>query len=66
MQEELEVLKGYVESLKLHEKSTITMGDLSDLRTSLRGADEFGLADYVERLGTPEELQDLIVNTLYG
>ena len=66
MDEELEVLKQYVESLGLHEKDTITMGDLSELRTMLRDADEMGLADYVERLGGPEELEDLIVNTLYG
>jgi len=65
MNEELEVLKGYVESLGLHEKDCITMGDLSSLRSALRDGDELGLADYVERLQTPEALQDFIVNTLY-
>jgi hypothetical protein len=66
MDEELEVLKQYVESLGLHEKTGIGMGDVASLRTALREADEFGLADYVERLKGPEELEDLIVNTLYG
>ncbi|CAM6004835.1 unnamed protein product [Sphagnum balticum] len=66
MDEELEVLKQYVESLGLHEKTGIVMGDVASLRTALREADEFGLADYMERLKGPEELEDLIVNTLYG
>lgn len=66
MQEELEVLKGYVETLGLHEKMPITLTDQLNLRHLLREADEFGLADYVERLASPGELEDLIVNTLYG
>lgn len=64
--EELEVLKQYVESLGLHEKETLTLGDCSALQTALRDAYELGLADYVERLGGPEELTDFIQNTLCG
>lgn len=63
--EEIEVLKQYIEELGLHEKEGITVGDWSALRSRLRETDEFGLADYVERLGSPEELEDLIVNNLY-
>jgi hypothetical protein len=64
--EELELLKQYVESLGLHEKKTLTMGDCSALRTALRDAYELGLADYIERLGGPEELAEFISGTLYG
>lgn len=64
--EELELLKQYVESLGLHEKETLTLGDCSALRTALRDAYELGLADYVERLGGPEELGEYIKETLYG
>lgn len=65
MQEELEVLKGYVETLGLHEKDCITLTDQISLRDALREGDETGLADYIERLNSPNELEDLIVNTLY-
>jgi len=66
MDEELEVLKGYVESLGLDQKTGITQEDKSALQSALREADEFALADYVERLKDAAELEDLIVNTLYG
>jgi len=66
VQEDLEVLRQYVESLGLDKKTGITLADQSNLRTALREADEFGLADYIERLASPGELEDLIVNTLYG
>lgn len=66
MGEELEVLKQYVEELGLDGKDNITLDDWSTLSTRLREADEFGLADYVVNLGSPTELQDFIVNTIYG
>lgn len=64
--DDVEVLKGYVEALGLDKKSAITLTDWITLREDLRDAGELGLADYVDRLGSPGELEDLIVNTLYG
>ena len=66
MDEELEVLRGYVESLGLHEKTELTSQDKADLVESLRDADETTLATYINNLSSPTELLDLIVNTLYG
>ena len=65
MDEELEVLKQHVECLKLHEKATLSQSDSTELRLFLGESEEFGLASYVGNL-KPEELHDLIVNTLYG
>lgn len=64
MQEELEVLKGYVESLGLHEKEKLTLVDKHNLVALLEEADEIVLANYVDGLADANELQDLIVNTL--
>jgi hypothetical protein len=66
MDEELEVLKQYVESLGLHEKSGLTTDDVSNLRNDLLESDESSLANYVTALKTPAALEDFIVNTLYG
>ena len=63
---ELEIIQKHVEKLGLDMKSTVTMGDLSALRTSLRSAGEFGMADWAEHLGGPEDLEDFIVNIIYG
>lgn len=65
MNEELEVLKQYVESLGLHDKTGITNEDWLSLIDDLTQGSETGLARYVKNLGGPEELEDLIVNTLY-
>lgn len=66
MNEEIEVLKGYVESLGLNEKENLTKSDLRELSASLRDADEDSLANYVDQLGTPEALKEFIADTLYG
>lgn len=66
MDEDIEVLKGYVESLGLDKKTDISSQDKQDLINSLRDADEDTLAAYVSSLKSPAELQDLIVNTLYA
>jgi len=64
--EELEVLKQYVEALNLHEKTGLTTIDVSNLRNDLMESDELSLANYVAALKTPSELEDFIANTLYG
>lgn len=67
MNEELEVLRQHVESLGLDQKAGgIDVNDQKALKDSLYEADEFALADYVAKLKDPSELEDLIVNTLYG
>ena len=66
MNEEIEVLRQYVEALGLHEKDKITEEDRKNLIHDLNEAFETGLARYVKGLGGPAELEDLIVNTLYG
>lgn len=66
MDEELEVLRQYVESLGLHEQSTVSEADRLALIESLQDSDEDTLAKYVGGLGNADALQDLIVNTLYG
>ena len=60
MQEDLEVLKGYIESLGLLTKSEITIDDLKLLRDTLNESDEYGLADYVSNLTSPNELIEMI------
>lgn len=64
--QELEVLRQHVESLGLDSKAALTQSDVASLCESLRDSDELGLAEYVERLASPDELLDLIVNTLYA
>lgn len=66
MTEEMEVLKQYVESLGLDTESGISLTHMSTLRNTLSDAGEFGLADWVGRMNSPGELEDFIVNTLYG
>jgi hypothetical protein len=66
MQEEIEVLREYVKSLGLHEKEGITLEDKRELELMLRDAHEKGLADYVKNLANANELEDLILNVLYG
>lgn len=63
--EDLEVLKQYIETLGLEQKTSIGQDDLSNLCSALKDADEISLAGYVKNLSSPAELQDLIVNTLY-
>jgi hypothetical protein len=65
MDEDVEVLKQYVESLGLHEKSELTHDDFIALICDLDAGSEKSLADYVKGLGGPDELADLITNTLY-
>jgi hypothetical protein len=66
MQSDIELLREYVEMLKLNEKESLELRDWITLREELKEAGEYGLANYIDSLGTPGELQDLIVNTLYG
>jgi hypothetical protein len=66
MDEELEVLRQYVESLGLDKKSGLEEQDRKSLVESLSEADEITLANYVSNLPNVSELEDLITNTLYG
>lgn len=63
--EEIQILKQFVEALELNDKEEITQRDMKDLRKALESAGEFSIAEYVDRLGSPSELEDLIVNNLY-
>lgn len=65
MNEDLEILKQYVESLGLDTKSELRDEDVVSLASALNDGDETSLAGYVKPLKA-EELTDLIVNTLYG
>jgi len=64
MNEDLEVLSQHVDCLGLKGKEKITQDDLQSLYEALLESDETVLAEYVESLGSPEALHDLIVNTL--
>jgi hypothetical protein len=67
MKQDDTILREHVEKLGLDKKTTdITASDQAELVASLYKARERELADYVEKLKHPGELQDLIVNTLYG
>lgn len=59
MLEELAVLKEYFESLGLNNKE-ITQEDLFELKTELKDAGEFGLADLISKLKDPKEILDYI------
>lgn len=63
---DIEVIKKHVEKLGLDVKTSITMGDLSALRTSLRSEGHLRLSHEIEDMARPEVLEDFIVNTLYG
>lgn len=68
MQEELEVLKGYIESLKLHERAAngrIARKDMDELIDSLREADEIALADFISNFHYEAALENFI-SSLYG
>lgn len=65
MTEDLEILKQYVESLGLESKSELRDEDVLSLASALDDGDETALAGYVKPLKAAD-LQDLIVNTLYG
>lgn len=66
MKEDLEILKGYVEGLGLNLKETLQESDRTALYNDLYDSGEFGLANYIKSLGSVTELEDLIVNTIYG
>lgn len=59
MSEEMEVLKGYVESLGLHEKDTLVISDITQLLEDLKDNGEYGLANWVSACN-PRELARFI------
>jgi len=66
MNEEIEVLKQYIEMLGLDKKSSLTTDDINNLSNSLYEADEFVLSNYITNLKNPSELEDLLTNILYA
>jgi hypothetical protein len=66
MDEELEVLKQFIQILKLDQKERITERDVQELANLLDSADEKALSYYVKNLYSPQELEDLITSTMYG
>lgn len=59
MSEELILLKEYIESLGFDPKQ-MDQDDLNILKYELKQAGEFGLADLVKSLKSPEELLDYV------
>jgi hypothetical protein len=60
MNEELEVLRQHIESLKLQEKDTFTLEDKNNLVEALRESDEDALANYVKSLACISDFRELI------
>jgi len=63
---EITKLKTHCERLGLSDKSGLDQLDVERLTKELLASNEFGLAAYVKSLKEPAELEDLIVNTIYG
>jgi len=61
----MDILKGYVEHLRLELKDALTMGDVSELSRMLRLMGETYIAGYIESM-TPATLEDLISNMFYS
>lgn len=64
MQEDLEILKGYIEGLGLINKPSLELSDWIALKTDLHDAGEFGLALWVDSLGSPGALEEFIRENL--
>ena len=62
---DIRVLRKHVEKLGLDQAPAINRQDLASLVMSLNSAGEQGLAALIKPL-SENELQDLIVNTIYG
>jgi hypothetical protein len=59
LSEELTLLREYYESLELNRKE-MTLEDLAMLKSELKEAGEYGLADLVGNLKSPEEFFEYV------
>lgn len=66
MRTHLSIVTEHVEKLGLGDKSGITHADQLSLVKSLTDANEYVLAEYFRGLKHPSELEDFIVNQIYG
>jgi hypothetical protein len=64
VQEDLVILKGYIEGLNLHRKSSLELSDWIALKTDLQDAGEYGLALWVDSLQSPGQLEEFIRENL--
>lgn len=59
-------IKKYVELLNLHEKASISNQDKLDLEKLLFDKGKMKEFNYIKELQNKEELEDFIVNCIYG